>query len=171
MAVRGRAMHVLVGKAKLGWAGQCEARRGRARFLMTAFNRLLRRIGQSIAGSYYEGEEPPARFADIVEAFALTKPAPTRAQWAEFARKHAEEAYRQGWVRGWERAERGGEPLPSTAKVEEMGRQLRVLNGDEAPAPGDVPPEVEQALDFDRQREEWFAARAGVGPRPSRSDR
>jgi hypothetical protein len=132
--------------------------------MATPFTRLLRRIGQSIAGSFYEGEAPPARLTDLVSAFAATHPRATRQEWAVFAHRHAEEAYRQGWQRGWERAERGGEPLPSTATVEETGRVLRVLNGEEAPAEGD--PAAEETLDYRQLREEWFASRAGVGPHP-----
>lgn len=51
----------------------------------------------------------PVRFADVVASFANANPAATVGDWAEFAREHAREAYRAGYVRGYEYVERDPE--------------------------------------------------------------
>ena len=70
-----------------------------------------------MAGTYYEGVEPPARLGEMVIEFANTHPHATRAEWAAFAMGHSEECYRSGYVRGRESAERDYE-VPSVSPEE-----------------------------------------------------
>lgn len=73
---------------------------------MTPFARFLRKVAQKVRGTFYEGPEPPARLAHLVKAFAGSRRRATRGQWIAFAKNLAEEAYRSGWTRGYEWAER-----------------------------------------------------------------
>ena len=67
---------------------------------MTPLGRWLLKKAEQVLDRYYEGPTPPARLRDPALAFANDHPHATRADWAEFAAGHAEEAYRQGYVRG-----------------------------------------------------------------------
>ena len=80
---------------------------------MTPFARLLRNAAQKVAGVFYEGEQPPERLGQLVEDFAAWHPKAPPEEWKAFARGLAEEAYRTGYARGFERAERvPGDALP-----------------------------------------------------------
>lgn len=73
---------------------------------MTPFVRLLGRTLERLLGTWQEGPEPPGRLDEVVLLFANARPDATRREWAHFAAGHAAEAYRQGYVRGFERGER-----------------------------------------------------------------
>jgi hypothetical protein len=65
---------------------------------MTPFVRLLRRL----FGSPGLGPEAPEEVRDITVHFANMNPDATRREWVEFAAGQAAEAYRVGWLRGYE---------------------------------------------------------------------
>jgi len=71
----------------------------------------LTRLRDKWLGNFYEGPEPPQRLREIVVVFANLHSRATRAEWLEFAAAHAEEAYRCGYVRGFENAERDPDPI------------------------------------------------------------
>lgn len=73
---------------------------------MTPLLRFVKRFWEKTTGAWYEGPEPPERLREMVLTFANLHPHATRAEWAEFATKHAGEAYRSGYQRGWEEVER-----------------------------------------------------------------
>ncbi len=73
---------------------------------MSRVRKWLGRVAEKLAGNYYEGPEPPARFNAMVAKFAEAHPNATRGQWARFAMLHAQEAYRSAYTRGWECTER-----------------------------------------------------------------
>jgi hypothetical protein len=70
--------------------------------------KFLKTTSEKLFGQWSEGPEPPSRFRSVVELFAKTNPSATVAEWIDFAAKHAEGAYQQGYVRGFERTERLG---------------------------------------------------------------
>lgn len=73
---------------------------------MTPLVRWLRDVRDRYLGRFYEGPEPPERLGQIVLAFAAAHPRATRAEWMAFAEAHAQEAYRSGYVRGYEWTQR-----------------------------------------------------------------
>lgn len=73
---------------------------------MTRFGRLLRTVVEKLSGNFYEGPEPPKRFAQQVAEFARLYPNATVDEWAQMAVRLACAAYRAGYVRGFEWAER-----------------------------------------------------------------
>lgn len=76
---------------------------------MTPLQRWIRGKLEKWAGNFYEGPQPPDRLDAIVLAFVDTYPNATRRQWIDFAREHAREAYRAGYMRGFEYTERDPE--------------------------------------------------------------
>jgi hypothetical protein len=73
---------------------------------MTPIVRWFRNLREKIFGSFFEGPTPPERLDKIVIVFANTHPNATKFDWVNFAMDHAREAYRAGWVRGYEKTER-----------------------------------------------------------------
>lgn len=73
---------------------------------MPALQRFLSRVAEKLAGRYYEGPSTPPRVHDEVRVFAALHPNATAEEWATFARRHADIAYRDGFTRGLEWAER-----------------------------------------------------------------
>jgi hypothetical protein len=69
---------------------------------MTRFAKFLHRLFDKIFGEWDEGPEPPARLREMALLFAEMHPRATRREWVDFAARHAGEAYRTGWVRGFE---------------------------------------------------------------------
>jgi hypothetical protein len=67
------------------------------------------RLAEKLAGHFYEGPEPPERIAEMARVFASLHPRATRGEWLAMAEELAREAYRSGWVRGFEYAERDPE--------------------------------------------------------------
>ena len=76
---------------------------------MSRLSAWLTRTAEKFAGSFYEGPEMPDRLAQMVTVFANMNRRATRTEWAEFAREHAREAYRSGFIRGAERVERASD--------------------------------------------------------------
>lgn len=77
---------------------------------MTPLGRIVKRLAEGVAGTWYEGPEPPARLDALVVEFANQNPNATRQQWGDFARRLAAIAYRAGFQRGFEHVEREVEP-------------------------------------------------------------
>jgi hypothetical protein len=73
---------------------------------MNRVSRWFNDLYQRLRDRYYEGPNPPNRIVQIAELYADTHPRATRGDWIEFASNHAKEAYRAGWVRGFEWRER-----------------------------------------------------------------
>lgn len=73
---------------------------------MSLLGRKLRNLFERIAERYYEGPEPPHRFAEQVVMFAKHNPGATVEQWAQFATNLARGAYQAGYTRGFEWSER-----------------------------------------------------------------
>lgn len=90
---------------------------------MTPLLKFFRDAAQKALGKFYEGPEPPRRLGELVLAFAEAHPKATRGEWARFAQLHAEEAYRQGYVRGYEYVERE-EGFFEGKRPEELADQL-----------------------------------------------
>lgn len=74
--------------------------------------RWVRNLRERAFGTFEEGPDPPERLADAAEAFAAAHLRATRGEWIAFAAAHAGEAYRSGYVRGLEWAERDPEKRP-----------------------------------------------------------
>lgn len=72
----------------------------------TRLARWMRGLAERFAERYYEGPEPPMRLAEQVVAFAKANPEATRGEWGKYAVALAQSAYRSGYVRGIEWAER-----------------------------------------------------------------
>lgn len=72
----------------------------------TRLQRWMRNLAERFATRYYEGPEPPMRLAEQVVAFAVMNPEANRGEWARYATALAQSAYRSGYVRGLEWAER-----------------------------------------------------------------
>lgn len=68
--------------------------------------RWMRGLAERLAERYYEGPEPPMRLAEQVVAFAAANSGATRGEWMRYAVAMAQSAYRSGYVRGIEWAER-----------------------------------------------------------------
>jgi hypothetical protein len=94
---------------------------------VTPFLKSLKRIVEKHLGTWEEGPEPPPRLRKLVEAFASTSPRATVAEWVDFAARHADSAYQQGYARGFERTERLGpdweEPNAAVAFAEKVLEQ------------------------------------------------
>lgn len=73
---------------------------------MTSVARWVRDWIEKRLTRFYEGPQPPERLDTMVDYFASTNPRATRDEWAEFAKAHARETYRSGYVRGIEYVER-----------------------------------------------------------------
>lgn len=73
---------------------------------MTPLQRFLRNLVERVRKRYYEGPEPPPRLAQEVRVFAALHPQATAEEWKDFAALHASIAYRDGFTRGLEWAER-----------------------------------------------------------------
>lgn len=73
--------------------------------------RAIRNLFERIAERYYEGPDPPQRYAEQVVAFAKMNPQATREDWARFTVNLVRAAYRAGWTRGFEWTDRDLEQL------------------------------------------------------------
>lgn len=80
---------------------------------MTRLGRWWRQRLERHLRRYYEGPEPPRRLVDHAFLFANECPKATRGDWIAFAIHLANEAYKSGWVRGYEASERGGVEHPA----------------------------------------------------------
>lgn len=138
---------------------------------MTPLARAARNLVERVKGRFYEGPTPPTRLRDMAAAFANAHPRATRAEWLEFAARHAEEAYRSGHTRGVEWAERDLERRdPATDPERRMydeghgfdwlDEPVQLARPDDAvqdvAAPGNALGEVEA---HNRGAREWHEAR------------
>lgn len=73
---------------------------------MTPFQRFCRKLYERLRDRYYEGPDPPPRLHDEVRVFAALNPQATASEWKDFAARHADVAYRDGFTRGLEWNER-----------------------------------------------------------------
>ncbi len=73
---------------------------------MTPLKRWLRRQLARLLRRWEEGPEPPRRLAESVRLFRHHYPDATPQQWEDFAARHAGNAYRDAFVRGFEWNER-----------------------------------------------------------------
>lgn len=89
---------------------------------MTPFLKLIKKTTEKILGKWEEGPEPPKRLREYVTVFANRYPNATRAEWLEAAASLAEEAYRNGFQRGYEHSER--DALPREFSPEQLADQL-----------------------------------------------
>lgn len=85
----------------------------------------LKRTTERFTGKFYEGPEPPKRIRAMVEAFAATHPKATRAEWLEHSVQLAEECYRSGYTRGFERYDRDPSTRPDEEAIEELAEAQR----------------------------------------------
>ena len=74
--------------------------------MSTRLQRWIAKLAERVVGRYYEGPEPPLRLAEQVVMFAATHKDVTVDEWARYATALAGSAYRSGYVRGLEWAER-----------------------------------------------------------------
>jgi hypothetical protein len=116
---------------------------------VTPFVRWLKRVIEKLFGRWNETYEAPERLREMVVLFANMHPHATRADWLEFAAGHAAEAYRSGYIRGWERSERDAEAMPwATTSPEVIADEMdpdwrrgpSVLEGDAAAIVGENAP-------------------------------
>ena len=73
---------------------------------MTPLQRFLRNVVDRIRKRYYEGPEAPVRLGQEVRLFVLHHPDATIEEWKAFAKRLAENSYRDGFTRGLEWNER-----------------------------------------------------------------
>ena len=73
---------------------------------MTALGRFFACVAEKLAHRYYEGPEPPPRLHDEVRVFAALHPQASTHEWKDFAARVADNAYRDGFARGHQWAER-----------------------------------------------------------------
>lgn len=80
---------------------------------MTPFGKFIRKVFEKTSARYYEGPEPPKRIEEHVFEFEKFYPNATREEWRAFATRHASNWYREGYMRGFEHAERHPDPYLS----------------------------------------------------------
>lgn len=73
---------------------------------MSRLTRWLRRQLERLLGVWHEGPEPPRRLGEDVRLFRHMHPNATAREWERFAIRHAGNAYRDAFVRGFEWNER-----------------------------------------------------------------
>lgn len=71
-----------------------------------SFTRWLRVSAEKVARRFYEGPEPPERLFDELELFEKLHPNATADEWRIVARGLVSNAYRDGYIRGFEHRER-----------------------------------------------------------------
>lgn len=118
----------------------------------------LRKMVERVLGRFYEGPEPSDRYAEQVFAFRRFYPRATAEEWASFASNLASNAYRDGYVRGFEWKERrldersddDPELIAARARHEwERAESERVRLALQAPDPLDGVSEEHKAALFD----------------------
>lgn len=146
---------------------------------LTPIARWLRRLWQRAFGTFYEGPSAPPRLRQMVRIFEEQHPFATRADYLDFAAKHAEEAYRTGYVRGLEWSERDVERAPEPVDPEQVLEEERhgwslfptdVERAVEHLAEDPYPPghAFDEDLGYARHmsdREHYERSRLGQGPR------
>lgn len=81
---------------------------------MTPLKRKVRDLLERLLRRFYEGPTPPPRIQEEVRLFALMHPHAGAAEWEQLAVRHAENAYRDGFVRGFEQSERDPDRVEPT---------------------------------------------------------
>lgn len=74
--------------------------------------RWWRKLLEKMIDSYYEGPKAPNRLGYEVEVFTMLYPNASKAEWATFAQKMAENSYQSGFIRGREWDQRGWDGPP-----------------------------------------------------------
>lgn len=70
-----------------------------------------RKFVEKFFDEYYEGPSPPDRLRLEAQAYAAMNPNALISDWVDFAALLARQSWREGWVRGYENAERDPEPF------------------------------------------------------------
>jgi hypothetical protein len=97
---------------------------------VTPFARFLSRIAEKITDRYYEGPEEPQRLAEEVRLFRAMYPAASPEEWADFTARLAGNAYRAGYTRGFEYAERDpNPPEPDLQQLEQHRHDWSLSDG------------------------------------------
>ena len=81
---------------------------------MTPLRRAARNAIEKLLKRFYEGPNPPLRIAEEVELFDRLHPQATLEDWKRFTVAVSENAYRDGFIRGFEWAERDLDAKPKT---------------------------------------------------------
>lgn len=76
---------------------------------MTRGARMFRSLVDRLLRRFYEGPKPPRRYFEEVRIFRHYKPLATAAEWERFVMGLTSRAYQEGWIRGYEWAERSWE--------------------------------------------------------------
>lgn len=84
--------------------------------------RFFVRTAEKLAERFYEGPEMPSRFSVMAESFAVLHPKATRGEWLKMSEELARNAYRAGFQRGYENAER--DPAEPDVAPEEIADVL-----------------------------------------------
>lgn len=94
---------------------------------MTRLSRLIRNLLERWLARYYEGIEPPARLLREPLIFRGLRADATADEWMEHAERLVTYAYRQGFVRGAEHAERSwpGPPVDPDLLAADQAVQAR----------------------------------------------
>lgn len=136
---------------------------------MTPLMKWLKKQWEKHLGTFDEGPEPPARIGNVVGLFARTYPKATVADWVAFATAHAEGAYKDGYVRGYERSERLGpdwEDPDEAAKLLEHQEQVELGNESAFDADSIVPVEgSSKEFAVRTYMEQMYEYEAQQGPR------
>jgi hypothetical protein len=82
----------------------------------SSFSKWMRKSAERVARRFYEGPEPPPRLFDEIMIFEKLHPCPTQEQWRAFVTGSIANAYRDGYIRGYEHHER----LPTSSEFEQQ---------------------------------------------------
>jgi hypothetical protein len=107
---------------------------------------------EKAAGTYYEGPEPPSRYAQSVVFFAATHPGATVEEWAAFTLTLAQRCYREGYTRGKEWRERDLDSV--MAATEDVAAHDWEWNSPQIPTSEELAARVEGSLLEDMPDEE-----------------
>lgn len=86
--------------------------------------RAWRKMQDRWQGRFYEGAEPPPRLRDSVRMFRLLYPDATPDQWVEFAVRSSENAYRDGFTRGFQWYERDWDAQQDTDAPDRIAEEM-----------------------------------------------
>lgn len=87
----------------------------------------IRETAEKLFGKYREGHVAPDRIRIAVQMFAVSHPQATIKDWIDFAARHAEISYEDGYTRGYERSERDPDyKSPTDEEIAQASRALEV---------------------------------------------
>jgi hypothetical protein len=121
--------------------------------VVAAFKKLLRRSAEKVAERFYEGPDAPPRLFDEVEIFEKLHPGATAEQWRSFVSRAIGNAYRDGYMRGFEHRER----LPVDSAFEEQRVLAEEMSQHDWSLWQGQPTSEEMRRRFEEQREDPFA--------------